>query len=257
MNKHAPQRLLEGARCVVTGAASGIGAAISATFLEHGATVSLMDRDTTGLEQCMREFRPRFGTNAPLASYNCDVAHRESFESALRASANEHGAPTVMVNNAGIIRDATLRRMSESSFDEVVATHLKGAWLGTKIAADLMREHEIHGAIINMSSISGKVGMRGQSNYSAAKAGVIGLTKAAAKELGHVGIRVNAIAPGIIETPLTADLPPTIRASKLAEVPLGRFGTPDEVANVALFLACPWSSYLTGAVIEVTGGRHM
>jgi 3-oxoacyl-[acyl-carrier protein] reductase len=137
----------------------------------------------------------------------------------------------------------------------VIAVHLKGTWNGTRAAAAVMREQG-SGAIINMSSISGKVGLVGQTNYSAAKAGIIGLTKAAAKELAHLGVRVNAIQPGLIRSAMTEAMPQRIWDAKLAEVPMGRAGDPREVATVALFLASDLSSYMTGTVLEVTGGRH-
>jgi 3-oxoacyl-[acyl-carrier protein] reductase len=161
-----------------------------------------------------------------------------------------------MVNNAGITRDATMRKMTEEQFDEVIAVHLKGTWNGTRKAAAIMRENK-RGAIVNMSSLSGKVGLVGQTNYSAAKAGIVGMTKAAAKELAHLGVRVNAIAPGLIRSAMTEAMPQRIWDEKVAEVPMGRAGEPDEVANVALFLASDLSSYMTGTVIEVTGGRFM
>jgi 3-oxoacyl-[acyl-carrier protein] reductase len=161
-----------------------------------------------------------------------------------------------MVNNAGITRDATLRKMTLDQFRAVLDVHLVGAWLGTRAAAAVMRERG-RGAVVNISSIAGKVGMIGQTNYSAAKAGIVGLTKAAAKELAHRGVRVNAIQPGLIRTAMTDALRPDIVEQKLAEIPMGRVGEPAEIANVALFLASDLSSYLTGTVLEVTGGRYM
>jgi len=149
-----------------------------------------------------------------------------------------------------------MRKMTEEQFDEVIAVHLKGTWNGTKAAAAIMRENK-HGAIVNMSSISGKVGLIGQTNYSAAKAGIVGMTKAAAKELAHHGVRVNAIQPGLIRSAMTEAMPQHIWDQKLTEVPMGRAGEPAEVAKVALFLASDLSSYMTGTVLEVTGGRHV
>lgn len=162
----------------------------------------------------------------------------------------------IMVNNAGITRDATMRKMTEEQFDQVIAVHLKGTWNGLRAAAAVMREAG-HGAIVNMSSISGKVGMVGQTNYSAAKAGIVGMTKAASKELAYLGVRVNAIQPGLIRSAMTEAMPQRIWDSKVAEVPMGRAGEPEEVAKVALFLASDLSSYMTGTVLEVTGGRHL
>ncbi|HLG66845.1 MAG TPA: SDR family NAD(P)-dependent oxidoreductase, partial [Acidimicrobiales bacterium] len=153
-------------------------------------------------------------------------------------------------------RDATLRTMTLEDFRAVVDVHLQGAWLGTRAAAAVMRGQQ-RGSIVNMSSISGKVGNAGQTNYSAAKAGIVGLTKAAAKELAHLGVRVNAIQPGLIRTAMTAAMRPDIFEQRVAEIPLGRVGEPADVANVALFLASDLSSYMTGTVLEVTGGRHL
>ena len=185
-----------------------------------------------------------------------NVADWESTVAAFTAARAEHGPIDVLVNNAGITRDATLRKMTEEQFDEVISVHLKGTWNGTRSAAAVMREQG-RGAIVNMSSISGKVGLVGQTNYSAAKAGIVGLTKAAAKELAHLGVRVNAIQPGLIRSAMTEAMPQRIWDAKLAEVPMGRAGEPSEVATVALFLASDLSSYMTGTVLEVTGGRHI
>ena len=187
----------------------------------------------------------------------CDVTDGEQVRSLVTRAVEHFGAVDVMVNNAGITRDATMRKMTEEQFDQVVDVHLRGSWLGTKHAAEAMRERGGPGAIINMSSISGKVGFFGQTNYSAAKAGVVGLTKAAAKELARHGIRVNAIQPGLIATDMTRAMPADIWESKMAEIPMGRAGEAEEIASVALFLASDLSSYMTGTVQEVTGGRLM
>jgi 3-oxoacyl-[acyl-carrier protein] reductase len=172
------------------------------------------------------------------------------------AAVSQFGGLDVMVNNAGITRDATMRKMTEEQFDQVISVHLKGSWNGTRKAADVMREQK-RGAIVNISSISGKVGLIGQTNYSAAKAGIVGLTKAAAKEVAHLGVRINAIQPGLIRSAMTEAMPQRIWDSKLAEIPMARAGEPSEVASVALFLASDLSSYMTGTVLEVTGGRHI
>ncbi|HWF69905.1 MAG TPA: 3-oxoacyl-ACP reductase FabG, partial [Mycobacterium sp.] len=172
------------------------------------------------------------------------------------AAVDRFGGLDIMVNNAGITRDATMRKMTEEQFDQVIAVHLKGTWNGLRAAAAIMRENK-RGTIVNMSSLSGKVGLVGQTNYSAAKAGIVGMTKAAAKELAHLGVRVNAIAPGLIRSAMTEAMPQRIWDEKVAEVPMGRAGEPSEVANVALFLASDLSSYMTGTVLEVTGGRFM
>ena len=161
-----------------------------------------------------------------------------------------------MLNNAGITRDATMAKMTEEQFDQVINVNLKGVWIGTKVAASYMKESG-GGSIVNMSSISGKTGFFGQTNYSAAKAGVVGLTKAAAKEVARYGIRVNAVQPGLIQTPMTEVLSEEIIKEKVREIPLGRPGTAEEVANAVLFFASDLSSYVTGTVLEVTGGRYM
>jgi 3-oxoacyl-[acyl-carrier protein] reductase len=174
----------------------------------------------------------------------------------LAAADEAFGPVDMMVNNAGITRDATMRTMTEPQFDQVINVHLKGTWNGTSKAAAIMRERK-RGAIINVSSISGKVGLAGQTNYSAAKAGIVGLTKAAAKEIAHHGVRVNAIQPGLIRTAMTEAMPQKIWDQKMADILLHRAGDVSEVASVALFLASDLSSYMTGTVLEVTGGRFM
>lgn len=187
----------------------------------------------------------------------CNVTKYADVDALVDSAIEQFGRFDIMVNNAGITRDATLRKMTEDEFDQVIQVHLKGTWNGLKKASSIMREQK-SGAIVNMSSISGKVGMIGQTNYSAAKAGIVGMTKAASKELAHLGgVRVNAIQPGLIRSAMTEAMPQRIWDSKVAEVPLGRAGEPSEVAKVALFLASDLSSYMTGTVLEVTGGRHL
>jgi 3-oxoacyl-[acyl-carrier protein] reductase len=146
--------------------------------------------------------------------------------------------------------------MSVEDFKTVIDVHLFGAWLGTRLSSAVMREQG-SGSIINISSISGKVGNPGQTNYSAAKAGIVGMTKAAAKELGHLGVRVNAIQPGLVRTAMTEKMRPDIWEQRLTEIPMGRAGEPSDVASVAVFLASEMSGYMTGTVLEVGGGRHI
>ena len=244
--------LLAGRIAVITGGAQGLGFAIAERFIAEGARVLLGDLnidDTRAAAQAL-------GGSEVARAVACDVTSASEVDHLIAAALEEFGSVDVMVNNAGITRDATLRKMTEQQFDDVISVHLKGTWNGTRSAAAIMREQG-SGAIINMSSISGKVGFVGQTNYSAAKAGIIGLTKAAAKELAHLGVRVNAIAPGLIRSAMTEAMPQRIWDAKLAEVPMGRAGEPSEVAAVALFLASDLSSYMTGTVLEVTGGRHI
>ena len=244
--------LLAGRTAVVTGGAQGLGLAIAERFIAEGARVVLGDLDP----EATRAAAKGLGGDDVARAVRCDVTSAADVEALTRTAVERFGGLDVMVNNAGITRDAVLRKMTEEQFDQVIAVHLKGTWNGTRAAAAVMREQG-SGAIINMSSISGKVGFIGQTNYSAAKAGIVGLTKAAAKELAHLGVRVNAIQPGLIRSAMTEAMPQRIWDAKLAEVPMGRAGEPSEVASVALFLASELSSYMTGTVLEVTGGRHI
>lgn len=244
--------LLAGRTAIVTGGAQGLGYAIAEVFIAEGARVVLGDLDVDRT----RAAADALGGDDVAQAVRCDVTSAAEVDALVAEAVEQFGRLDVMVNNAGITRDATMRKMTEEQFDEVIAVHLKGTWNGTRAAAAVMREQG-NGAIINMSSISGKVGLIGQTNYSAAKAGIVGLTKAAAKELAHLGVRVNAIQPGLIRSAMTEAMPQRIWDAKLAEVPMGRAGEPREVATVALFLASELSSYMTGTVLEVTGGRHI
>jgi 3-oxoacyl-[acyl-carrier protein] reductase len=247
--------LLTGQTAVVTGGAQGLGYAIAEVFIAEGARVVLGDLDLGATEAAAKQLGGD-SKDAVALAVRCDVTKADEVDALVAAAVERFGGLDVMVNNAGITRDATLRKMTEEQFDQVISVHLKGTWNGTKAAAAIMRENK-RGAIVNMSSISGKVGLVGQTNYSAAKAGIVGLTKAAAKELAHLGVRVNAIQPGLIRSAMTEAMPQHIWDQKLAEVPMGRAGEPAEVAKVALFLASDLSSYMTGTVLEVTGGRHV
>jgi len=243
--------LLEGRTAVITGAARGLGFGIAQLFAANGAFVVIGDVDASAAETAAASLGGRAIGRAADVTDEVDV--QRLVDSAYEAT----GRLDVMVNNAGVARDATLRKMTTNDFTQVIDIHLRGTWLGTKLASVAMREHGTPGVVINMSSISGKVGNAGQTNYSAAKAGIVGLTKAAAKELGFAQIRVVALQPGIIETPMTENLSIDIRAQRLADVPLARFGTVEDVASAALFLASDLASYLTGITLEVSGGRHI
>ena len=244
--------LLAGQTAVITGGAQGLGYAIAEKFISEGARVVLGDLNLDATKEAVE----KLGGSDVARAVKCDVTAYADVDTLVEAALNEFDRFDIMVNNAGITRDATLRKMTEDEFDQVISVHLKGTWNGLRKAASIMREQK-RGAIVNMSSISGKVGMIGQTNYSAAKAGIVGMTKAASKELAHLGVRVNAIQPGLIRSAMTEAMPQRIWDSKVAEVPLGRAGEPYEVANVALFLASELSSYMTGTVLEVTGGRHL
>ncbi|MFX1760384.1 3-ketoacyl-(acyl-carrier-protein) reductase [Rhodococcus gordoniae] len=244
--------LLENRTAVITGGAQGIGFAIAQEFVDAGARVVIGDLDLDAANAAAEKLGGRDVARAVRA----DVVESADWDTLLAEAVDGFGSLDVVVNNAGITRDATMRTMTEEDFDLVVSVHLKGTWHGTRKASAIMREAK-RGAIVNISSLSGKVGMVGQTNYSAAKAGIVGLTKAAAKEMAHHGVRVNAIQPGLIRSAMTEAMPQKAWDQKMSEIPMGRPGEVDEIASVALFLASDMSSYMTGTVLEVTGGRFM
>ncbi|CCW14168.1 MULTISPECIES: 3-oxoacyl-ACP reductase FabG [Rhodococcus] len=244
--------LLENRTAVITGGAQGIGFAIAQEFVDAGARVVLGDLDLDAATAAAE----KLGGREVARAVRCNVVNAEEWDTLLAEAVDGFGSLDVVVNNAGITRDATMRTMTEEDFDLVIAVHLKGTWHGTRKASAIMRDSK-RGAIVNISSLSGKVGMVGQTNYSAAKAGIVGLTKAAAKEMAHHGVRVNAIQPGLIRSAMTEAMPQKAWDQKMSEIPMGRPGEVSEIASVALFLASDMSSYMTGTVLEVTGGRFM
>lgn len=244
--------LLEGKTAVVTGGAQGIGLEIARTFISEGARVVIGDINDEAGAAAVAEL----GGEDSARYIRCDVRDGAAVEAMIDGAEEAFGPLGVFVNNAGVTRDATMRKMTEQQFDDIISIHLKGTWNGTRAAAGRMREHG-GGAIVNLSSISGKVGLVGQTNYSAAKAGIVGLTKAAAKEVAFAGVRVNAVQPGLIRTAMTLAMPQHAWDEKMAEIPMGRAAEPSEVAQVVLFLASDMSSYMTGTVLEITGGRHI
>ncbi len=245
--------LLAGRVAFVTGAGSGIGRAIATRFAEEGADIAAVDLNEAAASETADLVRA-LGRRAD--AIRADVAAAADVEAAAQRAA-AFGRIDILVNNAGITRDATIRNMTDEAWDLVIDVHLKGTFLCTRAVLARMREAARGGAVVNMSSISGKIGNFGQANYAAAKAGIAALTKVTAREYARYGIRANAIQPGLIDTPMTRAMGEEMLKARVADTPLGRIGRPDEVANVALFLASDLASYVTGAVIEVTGGRHI
>lgn len=241
--------LLADKRAVVTGAAQGIGLAIATELTAHGAKVALIDLDAKRAGEAAAQL------GADAIGIGADVTSEEDMRAAADAVVGAWGGLDIWVNNAGVTRDASLRKMTLADFELVIDVHLRGSWLGVREAAAIMRGKG--GSIINLSSMSGKIGNPGQTNYSAAKAGIVGLTKAAAKELAHHGVRVNAVAPGLIRTPMTAAMSAEAFAATEATIPMRRAGEPREVAGVVAFLASDLAGYVTGTVTEVSGGRGM
>ena len=237
----------------VTGAGAGIGRTIACRFAEEGADIAAVDVNSPAAEETAALVRA-LGRRAE--AIRADVANSRDVEAAAGRAFEVFGRIDVLVNNAGITLDATIPEMSEADWDAVLDVHLKGTFLCTRAIAPRMREAG-RGAIVNMSSISGKIGNIGQANYSSAKAGLVALTKVTAREFARYGVRANVIQPGLIATPPTLERGEEKLREGAAGTPLGRIGTPDEVASVALFLASDMASFVTGAVIEVTGGRHM
>lgn len=243
-------QLLSGKVAVVTGGTRGIGRAITVAFAANGASVFFAGRDEKAAQETIEE-ASKVGGRVEFA--RADVAKSDEAKALIEGVANAVGRIDILVNNAGINRDALLVRLKEEDWDAVLNVNLKGAFLCSQAAAKYMMK-ERSGSIINISSVIGISGNAGQANYAASKAGMIGLTKSMAKELAPRGIRVNAVAPGFIETDMTAALPESARSKVLPAIPLGRFGDAAEVAGVALFLASEMSSYITGQVIVVDGG---
>ena len=246
-------RPLDGKVAVVTGGSRGIGSAVAALLAEHGAAVVVSGRDALRLDRAVLELQER---GASVHGVAADAAKREDVDRLVEATKERFGRLDILVNNAGITRDGLLIRMKDDDWDRVMETNLRGAFLTTRAASKLMVRQR-SGRIINIASTAGVMGNAGQVNYSAAKAGLIGFTKAAARELAHWGILVNAVAPGLIETDMTAAIPAEAREALLAQVPLKRIGSAREVAEMVGFLAGDGAAYVTGQVFHVNGGLYM
>ncbi len=245
-------------KCViVTGSARGIGRKIALKFGAEGANVVVFDIDTDGQDVTAQSVCDEIKAAGGDAKYFLgDVSKPEDTDALIKFAKDEFGSIDVIVNNAGITRDNLIMRMSEADWDAVLTVNLKGAFNVIKSATrTLMKQRS--GAIVNMASVSGVMGNAGQANYSASKAGLIGLTKSVAKELASRNIRCNAIAPGFIETPMTDKLSEEIQQTYREAIPLKRFGQVDDIANLAVFLAGDKAKYITGQVINVDGGLVM
>ena len=245
--------MLDGKVAIVTGAGRGIGKACALILAEDGASVALSGRDQARLEAMVVTVEA-LGVGALAVSG--DVSRLQDVERLVAETRERFGRIDVLVNNAGITRDALLIRMKDEDWDEVLAVNLKGAFYTSRACARVMMRQR-SGRIINITSVAGLMGNAGQVNYSAAKAGLLGLTKAAARELAHWGILVNAVAPGLIDTDILTSLPAEARDALLSQIPLKRVGTSREVAEVVRFLASDGAGYITGQVIQVNGGLYM
>ncbi len=245
--------LLKGKTAVITGASRGIGRAIALKFAAEGANVAFSDLYYDELAESLEKEIVSLGTKGK--GYASDASSFDAGETLIEEILKDFGKIDVLVNNAGITRDNLLLRMTEADWDIIMKVNLKSVFNLTKAVQRVMIKQR-DGSIINMSSVVGINGNAGQSNYSASKAGLIGFTKSIAQELGSRNIRCNAIAPGFIITEMTEKLPEEVRKGWEAKIPLKRGGTPEDVANIALFLASGLSSYVTGQVISVCGGMN-
>ena len=246
--------LLDGKTALVTGASRGIGRAIALCLAAEGARVAINYAGNVKAAEEVKASVEAAGGTAILCQ--ADIADSTAVEAMIADVVKEFGTIDILVNNAGITRDTLLMRMKDEDFAKVLDTNLKGVFYCTKAVAKLMMKKRA-GRIINMASVVGLVGNAGQTNYAAAKAGVIGFSKSAAKELASRGITVNVVAPGFIGTDMTAGLPESVKEKMLTDIPLGRMGEPEDVANAVLFLALDQASYITGQVVNVDGGMVM
>ncbi len=241
---------LSGQVAIVTGASQGLGATMAVELGANGATVVCVARNAEKLAQTVAAIQERGGQAAAIS---CDVKDGVSVDALIDKVVEEHGRLDILVNNAGITRDTLLPRMSDAEWDDVIATNLRGAFLFSRAASRVMMRAR-YGRIINISSVSGLMGNAGQTNYSASKAGLIGMTRSLARELAKRNVTVNAVAPGFIESDMTRTLGDAVLDEAKKHIPARRLGKPEEVAAAVLYLASPAAAYVTGSVLTVDGG---
>ncbi len=245
--------LLEDKKVLVTGASRGIGRAICVALARSGADIAGVDIDTDAMDSTAELVK---GAGREFLPLKADVSRLDELQAAVKSVVGNVGGLDVLVNNAGITRDNLLIRMSSEDWQQVIDINLTGVFNGVKSASRIMMKQR-SGSIINISSVVGILGNPGQLNYSASKAGVLGITKSAAREMAKRGVRVNAVAPGYIKTRMTEELSEEARKALMGNIPLARLGEPEDVANVVLFLASDYSQYMTGQVLSVDGGMAM
>jgi 3-oxoacyl-[acyl-carrier protein] reductase len=245
--------VLSGQTALITGAARGIGETIARTLASAGAACCVADIDEAGAKTVAEEIAVAGGT---AVSVGCNIAETDEAQAMVERCVAELGRLDILVNNAGITRDSLAIRLKTPDWDSVLAVNLSGTWHCSQAALKVMLKQR-SGRIVNISSVVGAMGNVGQVNYAASKAGVVGLTKTLAREVAVRGITVNAIAPGFIDTVMTQAIPEKIREQLKSEIPMGRLGTPEDVAQAVLFIVGPGASYITGQVIHINGGMLM
>jgi len=244
---------ISGRVALVTGASQGIGRSCALKLASRGAAVALAARNPEKLNELVKEIT---GAGGKAAAFPVDVGDEEQIKSACKAAITQFGKIDILVNNAGITRDQLVIRMKRSDWDAVLSTNLTSAYLSIQqVIASMLKQR--WGRIINIASVFGQMGQAGQANYAASKAGLIGLTMAIAREVGSRAITCNAVAPGLIETAMTAGLGDEFKQNAVKQIPLGRVGSPDDVANAVAYLASEEASYITGHVLNVNGGLLM